>query len=119
MANLTILSSVLLLAPNVSAASDCNGVTTYFNWRCGGSGDAIMDVVWAIFDIVAGIVVAGCLASIVYGAVRYSAAGSNAEAAKEGIDFIRNAIIALVLYGCFWAIIALLTGRLDASHGNL
>jgi hypothetical protein len=113
LANITVLGGVLLLAPSASAVK-CGDQETYFNWNCTTGGNDIEKIIWAIFDIVAGLVAAGCLGAIVFGAIRYSAANSNAAAAKEGLEIIRNAVIALVLYGVFWSVVGLLTGRLGA-----
>ena len=116
MANITVLASTLLVAPSVSAAScgvDNNGqpISTFFNWNCPSGRDGITGIISAIFWIVSGLVAAACLGAIVFGGIRYSAANSNASAAKEGLDIIRNAVIALVLYGCFFAIVYLLVGK--------
>jgi hypothetical protein len=107
--SLAIISAPLLLSPAVHAA-DCNGQETYFNWNC-NKGDGITSIAVAIFYIVSGLVAAGCLGAIVYGAIRYSASAGNASAAKEGLDVIRNAVIALVLYGCFFALLYLFIGK--------
>ncbi|MCL1929543.1 hypothetical protein FWF93_00075 [Candidatus Saccharibacteria bacterium] len=112
---LTLVSLAIVVAGAVASspvahAADCGDQKdTYFDWGCDASkGDGISQLVWAVFTIVSGVVAAACLGAIVFGAIRYSSANSNASAAKEGLDIIRNAIIALVLYGCFWALVALL-----------
>ena len=114
-----MLSGLLALVPmgNVWAApcaTDKDGKSmTYFDWGCDpANGDnGLTQLAWVIFNIVAGLVAAACLGAIVYGAIRYSAANSNASAAKEGLDIIRNAVLALVLYGVFWSLVNLLTGK--------
>jgi hypothetical protein len=112
-ANIIAIGTVLILSPTAFATT-CGNQETYFDWSCktqsGNTGDnGIMQIAWAVFYIVSGLVAAGCLGAIVYGAIRYSASNSNASAAKEGLDTIRNAVIALVLYGTFFAILSLLT----------
>ncbi|GHU07718.1 hypothetical protein FACS189431_2750 [Alphaproteobacteria bacterium] len=42
---------------------------------------------------------------VIVGAIRYMTAGGNQEGAKKGIEIIRNAIIALVLYMVMWALL--------------
>jgi hypothetical protein len=103
-----VVAGAVAFSPVVHAA-DCGSQKTYFDWGCDASkGDGISQLVWAVFTIVSGLVAAACLGAIVFGAIRYSSANSNASAAKEGLEIIRNAVIALVLYGCFWALVALL-----------
>lgn len=108
--NITAVTAALAVSPRAFAAS-CKDQPTYFDWGCSDAADnGITAIVAAIFWIVSGLVAAGCLGAIVYGAIRYSSANSNASAAKEGLDIIRNAVVALVLYGCFFAIVSLLVG---------
>jgi hypothetical protein len=54
----------------------CGKQATFFDWGCGG-GDGITGIISAIFWIVSGLVAAGCLGAIVYGGIRYSAAGDD------------------------------------------
>jgi len=96
---------------NGQCRTGCGGQGTFFDWGCDSSSrDGITEIIKAIFYIVSGLVAAICLGAIVFGSIRYSASSNNASAAKEGLDIIRNAVLALVLYGCFFAIIILLTG---------
>lgn len=65
--------------------------------------------IWGLLTVVVNFLAAGVglavVAGIIYGAVLYSAAGGSAEQAKKGIGYIRNAIIAALLFVFMYAII--------------
>lgn len=92
----------------VHAAPNMMGAETYFDW--GGcqdqeGGDAIQCLLvtilnWASMGVA--IVVTG---GIIYGAVMYTSAGGKSDQAKKGMNIIRGAIIALILYFAMWTTI--------------
>jgi hypothetical protein len=65
--------------------------------------------IWGILTLIVNFLAAGVglavVAGIIYGAILYSSAGGSAEQAKKGITYIRNAVIAALLFVFMYAII--------------
>lgn len=88
------------------AASDCDGVKTFFDWGCSGSEDnAILDMLNTVLGWAAYGVIPICVIGILIGAIMYATAGDNQANAKKGTDAIRNAAIALVIWAAARAIL--------------
>lgn len=102
---------VLLLTPvllsNDVYAADCNGVATLFEWQCSG-GNGILSLVATLLNWLAVGVAAAVLIGIVYGAIIYAMAAGDESKAKHGIEIIRNAVIALILYASMWSFLQFL-----------
>ena len=102
---------VLLLTPvllsNDAYAADCNGVATLFEWQCSG-GNGILSLVATLLNWLAAGVAAAVLIGIVYGAIIYATAAGDESKAKHGIEIIRNAVIALILYALMWSFLQFL-----------
>lgn len=102
---------VLLLTPvllsNDVYAADCNGVATLFEWQCSG-GNGILSLVATLLNWLAVGVAAAVLVGIVYGAIIYATAAGDESKAKHGIEIIRNAVIALILYALMWSFLQFL-----------
>lgn len=102
---------VLLLTPvllsNDVYAADCNGVATLFEWQCSG-GNGILSLVATLLNWLAVGVAAAVLIGIVYGAIIYAMAAGDESKAKHGIEIIRNAVIALILYALMWSFLQFL-----------
>lgn len=102
---------VLLLTPvllsNDAYAADCNGVATLFEWQCSG-GNGILSLVATLLNWLAVGVAAAVLVGIVYGSIIYATAAGDESKAKHGIEIIRNAVIALVLYALMWSFLQFL-----------
>lgn len=75
-------------------------VDTYFKW----GDNSINGVLSITLNTLAGLVGVVVVIGIVYGAILYTTASGNAAQAKKAIGIIRNALIALVMYGFFYAI---------------
>ena len=106
--SLSLLTLFLsLLYPQNSYAADCNGVTTLFNWQCSGD-NAILSVAATVLNWLAVGVAAAVLIGIVYGAIIYATATGDESKAKHGIEIIRNAVIALILYALMWSFLQFL-----------
>lgn len=106
--SLSLLTLFLsLLYPQNSYAADCNGVTTLFNWQCSGD-NAILSVAATVLNWLAVGVAAAVLIGIVYGAIIYATATGDESKAKHGIEIIRNAVIALIMYALMWSFLQFL-----------
>lgn len=106
--SLSLLALFLsLLYPQNSYAADCNGVTTLFEWQCSGD-NAILSVAATVLNWLAVGVAAAVLIGIVYGAIIYATATGDESKAKHGIEIIRNAVIALILYALMWSFLQFL-----------
>ena len=73
---------------------------------CDSSGDGS---IWNLLAMAVNFLAIGVgvavLAGIVFGAFLYASSGGSAEQAKKGIGYIRNSIIALLLFAFMWSII--------------
>lgn len=89
----------------VDTATQCNGVNTFFNWECTGTdGESIILGLLSTFLnwMAVGVSVA-VLIGLVVGAVMYASSGGNEAQAKKAMEYIRNAITALILYFIMYA----------------
>ena len=85
------------------AGTECE---VYFNWGAGTDQcPSIIDTARVIFNWVAIGVSTVVVIMVVIGAIQYMTAGGSQEQAKKGIEIIRNAILALVLYMIMWALL--------------
>lgn len=104
----TLISFSIALVGSRSALASgaaCNGVATFFDWGCSGSdGESIILGLLSTFLnwMAVGVSIA-VLIGLVVGAVMYASAGGNEAQAKKAMEYIRNAIIALVLYFIMYA----------------
>lgn len=98
-----IIAGSFITTNNALAAPDDCGTNTYFDWNCGGQG--IVGLLITIVNWLAIGVAIAVVGGIIYGAILYTSSGGNPEQSKKGIDTIRNAIIALILYFAMWALI--------------
>lgn len=89
-----------------ATTADCNGghITNVLPCDPNGQGS-----VWNLLAIVVNFMAAGVgvavLIGIIFGAFLYASAGGNADQTKRGIGYVRNAVIALVLFIFMYAII--------------
>lgn len=94
--------ALLSLSSDRVYAAKCNGVDTLFEWQCSG-GNGVLSLVATLLNWLAAGVAAAVLIGIVYGAIIYATAAGDESKAKHGIEIIRNAVIALVLYALMWS----------------
>jgi hypothetical protein len=93
-------------------------VKTYFNWGSATKDNgSIMDLVMYIFNFISAGVVLVIIIGIIIGGVQYSLATGDQGKVKNAIAWIRNCIIALLLYVAFFVISNLLVpgGFFNAS----
>ena len=110
-----LLLTSVLLSNDVYAAEcttiDSKGnkitVTTLFDWQCSGD-NGILSLVATLLNWLAVGVAAAVLIGIVYGAIIYATAAGDESKAKHGIEIIRNAVIALILYALMWSFLQFL-----------
>lgn len=108
LATLPIIFAVaaVLIAPASVSAADCDGTPTFFEWNCDpAEEDQITPLFLTIFNFLAIGVSVAVVGGIIYGAITYMTAGGSPERAKKGLEIIRNAVIALVLYFAMFALL--------------
>jgi hypothetical protein len=82
----------------------CTRGDTFFTWDKNPVDSCdILPVIIQIFNWIAIGVSIIVVIMIIIGAIQYMTAGGSQENAKKGIEMIRNALIALVLYMIMWA----------------
>lgn len=104
----SIVSMQIAVSSKFASAASFGGVSTLLDWGSCSGGNEILCLVATILDWLSVGVVVAVLGGIVYGGVMYATSGGNESQAKRGIDIIRNAVIALVLYGLMYAILQFL-----------
>lgn len=111
-----VLLSVIIFKSTPAFAAECgNAKDTFFDWGC-GSGDPITSMVITIFNWVTGGVSIVVVGGIIYGGILYMSSGGNQARAKQGMDVIRNAVIALIFFlGMFAIMNFLIPGGLFTS----
>lgn len=82
----------------VLAESTCGDTKTFFNWNCSDGTNPILGMLSTILGWAAAAVIPVCTIGIVVGAIMYASSGDNQANAKKGLDVIRNAIVALVIW---------------------
>jgi hypothetical protein len=88
------LSFAGLAGFSLFASTHTNALDTYFNW-----GDqTITGMLMTIFNWLAVGVSIAVVAGIIYGAILYITSAGDSGKAQKGIEAIRNAVIALILY---------------------
>ncbi|MFZ2560611.1 MAG: hypothetical protein WAW91_03215 [Candidatus Nanoperiomorbaceae bacterium] len=83
-------------------------IDTYFNW----GGTDITSVLQTVTGWLAAGVGTVILVGVIYGAIIYASANKNAAQAKKGLDTIRNAVIAMLLFFAMYGILKLLGVKL-------
>ena len=104
----SVVSMQIAVSSKIVSAASFGGVSTLLDWGSCSGGNEILCLVATILDWLSVGVVVAVLGGIVYGGVMYATSGGNESQAKRGIDIIRNAVIALVLYGLMYAILQFL-----------
>jgi hypothetical protein len=103
------MKNLSLLAARCQTGVDKDGNPTYiettFDWGCQSEETAIMDTIVTIFNWFSVGVATIVVVFIVVGAIQYMTATGNQDKTKKGIETIRNAIIALVLYLIMWVLL--------------
>lgn len=97
-ATLTIMAASLLYGRVAMAESTCGGAKTFFNWDCPDDTNPVLGMLNTVLGWAAVGVIPVCTIGIVIGAIMYASSGDNQANAKKGLDVIRNAVIALVLW---------------------
>lgn len=90
--------------PNQTEHKCCGGAQTTLI-SCSNDGDAVTNLLTLAVNFLAVGVGAAVVGGIAYGAFLYASAGASAEQSKRGIEHIRNAVIALVIFILMYAII--------------
>lgn len=89
--------------------TDCpggeHGISVILSCKSDSSGGSIQHLLVYVVNFLAVGVGVAVLAGIVFGGFLYASAGGSAEQAKRGIGYVRNAIIALVVFIFMYAII--------------
>ena len=88
-----------------ATTSKCDGHDTNIISCSSAGSNGIYDLLITIVNFLAIGVGVAVLAGIVFGALLYSSASGNAEQAKRGIGYVRNAVIALVMFILMYAFI--------------
>lgn len=93
------------------AAPKCGDAKTFFNWGCGSSGgsDELVQTLLTIYNWLAAAVSVAVIIGIVYGGILYASAAGNEAQAKKGIEAVRNAVIALLLFFIMYAFLNYIT----------
>ena len=100
-------AATCMIKSKVNGKEVTKEVTTLFDWQCSGD-NAILSVVATVLNWLAVGVAAAVLIGIVYGAIIYATATGDESKAKHGIEIIRNAVIALILYALMWSFLQFL-----------
>lgn len=105
-----ILIGASLIAPFASAATcgkDSKGqaIKTSIDFGCSGNGNGIEQLFLVAVNFLAIGVGVAVVGGIVLGALRYSSANGNASQAQQGITYILNAVVGLILFIFMYAII--------------
>lgn len=93
---------------NVVTSQSCGSVQTAFfacNVGRGLQNSSFWQIIQVILNILIGLIGIAAVGGLVYGAVRYSSAGDNAEQVNAAKTIIKNVIIGLVLFLAMWALI--------------
>jgi len=100
-----------LVMPEITYAVTCNGVQTSIDYGCqkiAGSGAqaspifSLLIVVINFLAIGVGIVVVG---GIVWGAIQFISSNGNAQKTQQGVSYIVNSVIGLLLFIFMYALI--------------
>jgi len=107
---------LVAVALPLSATRRAMALDTYFSW----GGTEIADLLKNIVNWMAIGVIVAVIGGVIYGAIMYTSSGGNPEQSKKGMDIIRNAVIALILYFAMAAILNFLVpgGSAPASGGT-
>lgn len=93
------------VSPLRHVAASCGGHDTAII-SCGSAGgNGVIDLLTVFVNFLAVLVGLAVLIGIVFGAILYSSSGGSADQAKRGIGYIRNALLALVLFIFMYAIV--------------
>lgn len=106
---LAVIATPLVVATPVFAEEyQCGEVKTYFNWGCDSGADGegmIKSVLKTILKIVGIALPVVCIAYISFGGLMMATAGGDKAKSKRGIEMIRNAIIAIIVYAVAYALL--------------
>lgn len=86
-----------LYQPAVMAA-DCGGVETAIDFNCGGGDGPVSSLIIGIINAMIPVVGIVIVIVIVIAGIMISTARGNQAQVNKGLDYIRNAIIGLVLF---------------------
>lgn len=104
--------AAVITAPTPVIAATCGGVQTSFDFKCAQnadpkSGDINRSPVFGILLFILNLLAVGvgvaAVGFIVWGAIVYITAGGSADQVKQGINYIRNTLIGLLLYMLMYA----------------
>jgi len=104
----TTIAICLLHSVTTSAVpqTSCDGHEYTFPWECDKSGsDTLISNILMVFNWLAVGVGTVVIIMVIIGAIQYMTASGAQERAKKGIETIRNALLALVLYMVMWALL--------------
>ena len=102
---IVIAAAFVLVTPATVNAFDCDGTPTFFNWNCNPGEEQITPLFLTIFNFLAVGVSLAVVGGIIYGAITYMTAGGSPDRSKKGMEIIRNAVIALILYFAMFALL--------------
>lgn len=103
---MSLVGGMMSTGDALAADHKCGGTKTFFDWNCDPAQDnEIQSLLVYILNWLAVGVAAAVVGGIVYGAITIASSGGNEANTKKGIDIIRNAIIALILYFGMWSIL--------------
>lgn len=100
-----------LVIPETTYAASCNGVQTSIDYGCkkiagsGAQSSPIFSLLIVVINFLAvgvGIVVVG---GIVWGAIQYISSNGNASKTQQGVSYIVNSVIGLILFIFMYALI--------------
>jgi hypothetical protein len=107
--------SLLVFTPAPAQAAPCkddNGnASSFFDWGlCDSSGaqvypNQVVGILMIILNWLAVGVTIAVVGGIIYGAILYTTSAGEADKAKKGMDTIRGAFIALILFFAMWALL--------------
>ena len=99
-----------MILPQLTSSGlfECGSTQTAY-FTCTGGSTATSSAFWQlmliILNILTGLIAIIAVGGVVWGALRYAAAGDDSGATAEARAFIRNVLLGLVLYVGMWAII--------------
>lgn len=104
-ASMLLAASLLFPATTAFAGDRCGNVDVSIDLGCTGAGNPLFDLARALMATVSALVGIVIVGAIVVGGIGYASASNDKKQVKRSVSIIRGAIIGLLLYIGFAAII--------------
>ena len=108
---ITIATVAIVFVAPVAMAASCGkntsgkDIQTTIDYGCSGSGSGVLQLLIVFVNFMAIGVGVAVVGGIVFGALRYTSANGNAAHAQQGITYIVNSIIGLLLFIFLYALV--------------